>query len=338
LRPACEGESDFLSRAEVPLPKELMMTQQGPILWYTETGTPHELHNFAVKSFLYTGRTAFQEVAILDTHEYGKMLVIDGKTQSAEDDEYVYHEALVHPAMITHPCPRSVLVIGGGEGATLREVLLYRSVERVVMVDIDRELVELCQKHLPEWHKGAFQDPRVELVFADGKEYVEQTDAAFDIVVVDVCDALEQGPALSLYTEEFYRRVRERLTPGGLLVIQAMELSGLDYKDHLAVRDTLLQVFPVVRSYTTFIPSFWAEWGFLVASAGPDPAVLSRDLLLERLSARGPAEGPALAAQLDFYDADAHARMFTLSKDVKAILNHEVPPAEAPPEGPSGVS
>ncbi len=305
-----------------------MMTQQGPILWYTETGTPHEVHNFAVKSFLYTGRTAFQEVAILDTYEYGKMLVIDGKTQSAEDDEYVYHEALVHPAMLTHPCPRSVLVIGGGEGATLREVLLYRSVERVVMVDIDRELVELCQKHLPEWHKGAFQDPRVELVFADGKEYVEQTDAAFDVIVVDVCDALEQGPALSLYTEEFYRRVRERLTPGGLLVIQAMELSGLDYRDHRSVRDTLLKVFPLVRSYSTFIPSFWSEWGFLIASDGPDPAAVPSALVGERLASRGPVGAEDLRAALAFYDPDTHVRMFLLPKDVKAALDHALPPEE----------
>ncbi len=306
------------------------MSPEQPFLWYTETPTPYEQHNFSVKSFLFTGRTAFQSVAILDTHEYGKVLVIDGRTQSTEDDEYIYHEALVHPAMLTHPDPRSVLIIGGGEGATLREVLGYRSVERVVMVDIDRELVELCQKLLPEWNEGAFQDPRVELVFADGKEYVEQTRSAFDVILIDVCDALEAGPALSLYTESFYRQVRERLTPGGLLVVQAMELSGLDYKDHLAVRDTLLQVFSLVRSYSTFIPSFWAEWAFLIASDGPDPAALSRELLVEQLAGRGPAGTENLGAALDFYDPDTHFRMFALPKDVKAALDHLLPPEEAP--------
>jgi len=309
--------------------KERIMAQLGAGLWYTETGTPYESHNFAVKSFLYTGRTAFQDVAILDTHEYGKILVIDGRTQSAEDDEYIYHEALVHPAMLTHADPRSVLIIGGGEGATLREVLRYRSVERVIMVDIDRELVELCQKHLPEWHEGAFQDPRVELVFADGKEYVEQTDAAFDVIVIDVCDALEQGPALSLYTEEFYRRVQERLTPGGLLVIQAMELSGLDYRDHRSVRDTLLKVFPLIRSYSTFIPSFWSEWGFLIASEGLDPAAMAPALLAERLASRGPVGAEDLRTALDFYDPDTHVRMFLLPKDVKAAMDHALPPEEA---------
>jgi spermidine synthase len=154
---------------------------------------------------------------------------------------------------------------------------------------------------------------------------VEQTDAVFDVIVIDVCDALEQGPALSLYTEEFYRRVRERLTPGGLLVIQAMELSGLDYKDHRAVRDTLLTVFSLVQSYSTFIPSFWAEWGFLIASEGPDAAAVSPALLAERLASRGPVGAEDLRVALDFYDPDAHVRMFLLPKDVKAALAHALP-------------
>jgi spermidine synthase len=307
------------------------MTQDPSVFWYRETGTPYEFHSFAAKSFLFTGRTAFQEVAILDTQEYGKMLVIDGRTQSAEEDEYIYHEALVHPAMLTHPEPRQVLIIGGGEGASLREVLRYRSVQRVVMVDIDRELVELCQKWLPEWHQGAFQDPRVELVFADGKDYIEQTPTSFDVVIVDICDALEDGPALALYTESFYRSVQRRLAPGGLLVVQAMELSGLDYVDHVQVRDTLSLVFPVVRSYATFIPSFWADWGFLIASNGLDPAGMSPDLLMDRLRTTGAAGVESLAPQLQFYDPDAHVRMFALSKDVKARLNHQTLPGDTPP-------
>ncbi len=309
------------------------MAEEAPLFWYRETGTPYEVHSFAARSFLFTGRTAFQSVAILDTQEYGKMLVIDGRTQSAEEDEYIYHEALVHPAMLTHPDPRRVLIIGGGEGATLREVLRYRSVERVVMVDIDQELVELCQKWLPEWHQGAFQDPRVELLFADGKDYFEHAPTAFDVVIIDICDALEEGPALALYTESFYRDVQRRLTSGGLLVVQAMELSGLDYADHLKVRDTLLRVFPVVRSYATFIPSFWADWGFLIASDGLDPALLPPDLLMDRLSARGAAGAEHLAPLLDFYDLDAHVRMFALPKDVKARLNHQIPAEEPPPAG-----
>jgi spermidine synthase len=295
------------------------------VLWFTEAGTPHEHHGFGVQSCLFRGRTAFQEVLIVDTHEYGKMLVVDGRTQSAEDDEYMYHEALVHPGMLTHPDPRRVLIIGGGEGATLREVLRYRSVERVVMVDIDRELVELCTKLLPSWHQGAFQDPRVELVFADGKDYVAQAAGAFDVIVIDACDALEAGPALSLYTERFYGEARQCLRPGGIVILQAMELSGLDHAEHVAVRDTLARVFPVVRSYAAFIPSFWAQWGFLVASDGLDPAALPDQVLAERLRTRGPAGREDLTRHLGFYDRDAHRRLFALPKDVKAALAHRAP-------------
>src|SRR5215813_1539064 len=310
-----------------------MMDQERLTLWYTESWTPYELHNFSVKSFLFTGRTAFQDVAILETHDYGKMLVIDGRTQSTEEDEYIYHEALVHPAMLLHADPRRVLIIGGGEGATLREVLRYASVERVVMVDIDQALVELCQQFLPEWHQGAFWDPRVELVFTGGEEYVDGTDLTFDVILIDGCDALEGGPAMSLYSERFYRRTRERLTTGGVLAIQAMEVSVLDYhdyRDHLAVRDTLLRIFPVVRSYTTFVPSFWTEWGFVIASDGPDPVALSREELAQRLRERGPSDAKDLGARLDFYDPDAHVRMFTLSKDVKAAFAHLLPIEERP--------
>src|SRR5215470_852404 len=106
-------------------------------LTYTEIGTPYETHQFGVKDILLSKQTAFQHVTILDTFEYGKMLVIDGRTQSAEDDEHIYHESLVHPALVAHPAPRRVLIIGGGEGATLREVLRHPSIERIVMVDID---------------------------------------------------------------------------------------------------------------------------------------------------------------------------------------------------------
>jgi spermidine synthase len=306
------------------------MSQNQPILWYTEAPTPFEHHNFSLKSYLFTGRTAFQEVAILDTHEYGKMLVVDGQTQSAQEDEYIYHESLVHPAMLTNPNPQRVLIIGGGEGAVLREVLRYRSVERAVMVDIDKELVELCQRLMPEWGEGAFQDPRAELVFADGKKYMEQVDAHFDVILVDICDAMEAGPALPLYTEEFYRRAREHLTAGGLLAVQAMELSNLDFQDHLAVRDMLLRVFPVVRSYATFIPSFWTEWGFLTASDSLDPAAFPRAEVERRLAVRGPVGTEGLGAKLRFYDPDSHVRVFTLPKDIKAALNHARPPAAAP--------
>jgi spermidine synthase len=294
------------------------MRAQEAMLWFTEVGTPHELHQFAVTKVLFAGRTAFQHVLIVETQEYGKMLIVDDRTQSAEEDEAFYHEALVHPALVAHPAPRRVLIIGGGEGATAREVFRHPSIERVVMVDIDRDLVEQCMKLLPEWHEGAFDDPRLELVFADGKDYIEQTPEKFDVVIVDVCDALEEGPALALYTERFYSAVKQRLTDGGLLVVQAMELSGLDHADHVTVHRTLHPIYHHVSSYATFIPSFWASWGFIVVSDTIDVGAMSPGDVDGRLRARG------IADQLEHYDGQTHAHMFALPRSVRTALANDM--------------
>ena len=306
------------------------MAKETPYLWFNEPPLDYDIYQFAVKSFLYEGQTEFQRVVILDTFEYGRVLVLDGFAQSTEEDEYIFHEALVQPAMVTHGDPRDVLIIGGGEGATLREVLAHDSVERLVMVDLDRELVEICKEYLPEWHHGKFDDPRVELIFEDGKQYVERCESMFDVIIIDVVDSLDEDtPAAALYTERFYASVRQRLRPGGLLVVQAMELSALNDVEgdsHLMVRNRLMKIFSTVRSYLVFVSSFQSEWAFVVASDGPDPALLSREKIEERLSRQGTRERRDLGSTLEFYDADAHIRMFTLSKDLKRFLAGLPPP------------
>jgi len=306
------------------------MTKETPYLWFNEPPMEYDIYRFAVKSFLYDGQTEFQRVVILDTFEYGRVLVLDGFAQSTEEDEYIFHEALVQPALVTHGDPRDVLIIGGGEGATLREVLVHDSVERLVMVDLDRELVEICKEYLPEWNCGKFDDPRVELVFEDGKQYIERCESTFDIIIIDIVDSLdEDSPAAALYTERFYASVRQRLRPGGLLVVQAMELSAqndVEGDSHLMVRNRLMKIFSTVRSYLVFVSSFQSEWAFVVASDGPDPALLSREKIEERLSRQGTPEHGDLGSSLEFYDADAHIRMFTLSKDLKRFLAGLPPP------------
>ncbi len=288
--------------------------------WYTEQVDPYERHSFAFKAVHYFGQTQIQSAEIVETANYGKMLIIGGRTQSAQADEAIYHEALVQPAMMAHPEPADVLIIGGGEGATLREVLRHRTVDRVVMVDIDGELVEICQKHLPEWHEGAFADPRTELVIADGWDYVAQSGASFDVIIVDVCDALENGPALRLYTQRFYDMLRARLRPGGIVVVQAMELSSEEYEDHLKVRAQLGRVFPLVRSYATYIPTFWSSWGFIVASDGVDPGALDRATVNARMAGRALDERPPLAEQMEFYDGETHEGIFALPLAVRQLF------------------
>ena len=164
---------------------------------------------------LYQGRTRWQNVLIADTYNYDRVLMLDGAIQSAESDESLYHELLVQPAMLAHDEPRDVLIIGGGEGATLREVLSHASVRRAVMVDLDRELVELCREHLFQWHQGAFDDPRSELLTEDGRAYLERDPSLYDVVIIDVVDMLDNGPAQALYTRQFYELLHSRLRPGG---------------------------------------------------------------------------------------------------------------------------
>lgn len=280
----------------------------------SDIGAWKESQQFAVERVIYSGRTRFQEVAIFKTSEFGTMLALDGLVQSAQDDEYIYHESLVHPAVSAHPEPRNLLVIGGGEGATLREALRHASISRVVMVDIDQELIELCKKHLESWHAHAFEDPRVQLVIADGQEFVAKTRESFDTVIIDITDALDDGPARALYTEAFYRMVKARLAESGLLVVQAMELTGLDYGGHLTVRRTLRRIFRHVNSYVVFVPSFSCTWGFVVASDAIDVAGMTREKVDAVLRSR------ALDSKLRFYDGQTHTHLFTLSKDIRAVL------------------
>ncbi|MHB2169577.1 fused MFS/spermidine synthase [Alsobacter sp. R-9] len=235
-------------------------------LFCHETGDPFDIYSYRVTKVLHAGRTAFQNIVIADSASYGRILLLDGAIQSAEDDEDLYHEVLVQPAMLLHREPRDVLIIGGGEGATLREVLAHASVRTATMVDLDQETVDLCRLHLPTWHRNAFDDPRTRLHFADGRAFVEQADEFYDVVIIDVVDMLDNGPAQRLYTRQFYERLRQRLRPGGIVVVQGLEFSFLDHDQHAALYRTLRSVFSHVTSYAATIPSFLAPWGFLIAS------------------------------------------------------------------------
>ena len=235
-------------------------------LLLVEESDPFDRYAYRLKSVLHCGRTTFQEVLIADTYNYGRALFLDGVIQSSQDDEALYHELLVQPALLRHPEPRDVLILGGGEGATLREVLVHGAVRSCTMVDIDRELVELSRTHLQAWHRGAFEDPRVRLVAADGRAFIERDTAFYDVVIVDLVDMLERGLAQPLYTRQFYELLKARLRPGAIVAVQGLEFSFLDDKGHAALVRTLRRVFSEVYSYRELIPSFLAGWGFIAAS------------------------------------------------------------------------
>lgn len=163
-------------------------------LWISEYITPWDIYVHGVTRILAYKKTAYQEMYIVETGAYGKGLVLDGKWQSCTGDEFLYHEALVHPAMVAHQAPRTVLVLGGGEGATVREVLRWKTVEQVMMVDIDGEVVEACREHLSEMHQNAFDDSRVELVIGDALQVLDTTPQQWDIIISDLSDPIEEVP------------------------------------------------------------------------------------------------------------------------------------------------
>jgi len=288
-----------------------------PIKWYYEYISSDLYQASHLTKILYTGNTRYQRVEIIETKPFGRCLVLDGRTQSTEADEFVYHETLVQPPMTLHSHPRSVFIAGGGEGATLREVLSHNTVERAVMVDLDREVVELCQQYLPNHHQGAFQDPRVTLVHDDAAHYLETKPDRYDIIIIDIPDPLEGGPAYLLYTQEFYRLVRQRLTADGILVVQAGPCGPLNYREvFTAVHHTISSVFPAVASARAHIPSFGSEWGFLMAGNKLDPVAMTPAEVDARLAAR-------LNRPLRFYDGVTHSGIIAMPKYIREALDKE---------------
>jgi spermidine synthase len=282
-------------------------------VWFYDVYTPAEVHAHRAGPVIAHVRTAHQEVVIQELEHLGRCLIVDGRIQSAALDEYVYHELLVHPAMVAHPAPARVLVCGGGEGAPLREVLRHPSVDAVVMVDLDSELVALCRQHLTDWHQGAFDDPRVRLVHGDARRFVEATAERFDVVIADLTDPTEDAPSKLLYTEEFYRAVARVLAPGGLFVTQAIGLH-FDAGDrlHAMIHHTVRRVFADVRSYAEYILSFDFPWAFVAAATAPVWDALTPEEVDRRLRARG--------LQLRFYDGETHQRVMSLPRPLRALL------------------
>ena len=284
--------------------------------WFVETVYPDLAVMLQVRQVLYSGETAYQRVELLESACFGRSLVLDGKTQSTERDEHIYHEALVHPAMLAHPGPLTVFIGGGGEGGTLREVLAHKLVERVVMLDLDQEVVDLCRRYLPQHHRGSFDDPRVELLHQDAREYLTTSDERFDVMIMDLVDPLEGGTAYLLYTEEFYRIVKSRMAHGGVMVTQSGPAGLLSYREcFTTIHYTLSKTFKHTAPYQAHVPSFQTLWGFTLASdsALPQPA----DGEVDRL------EQERINQELKFYSGESHQNMFALPTFLRQGIRQE---------------
>ena len=281
--------------------------------WFYEAEEPQEVHGYLVKDWICRTQSKFQDIAILQNESYGKILFLDGISQSAQRDEYIYHEALVHPAMLAHPNPERILILGGGEGATAREVLRHRSVKQVTMVDIDETLVSICRKHLPEWSHGAFEDPRVELIIEDGYKWMMNSKAIFDVIIMDLTDQIDLGPSFSLYTRKFFEALRTRLASNGVLVVQAGVLAQDETFTHSCLTRTIERAFGSVASYSQYVSSFFSEWSFIISGKNGVLPEVSPATLDDHIAAR-------LDSRLRFYDQATHQKMFTLIPEIKNAL------------------
>merc|ERR1712137_155087 len=230
---------------------------------------PGALGSYAVKNIFYNGVSQFQRINVVDLTAFGRTLLLDEKMQSRACDEFIYHENLVHPSLLAHENPKKVLILGGGEGGTAREILRFKSVERCVMVDIDEVVVNTSKEFLVSYHRGVWNNSRLELIIGDAKAYLENTEEKFDVIVGDLADPVEDNPCYMLYTTEFYEMLMTKLAPGGIFVTQSGPSGLLNcHEVFVPVLNTLTKTFKHARPYH----AFFDHYGFVMASNDVDLA------------------------------------------------------------------
>jgi len=272
-------------------------------LWYTEKQTPNVGITCKTTRSLVTEKTDFQDLAIIDTEQFGRMLVLDGMVQTTVADEFVYHEMITHVPLNTHPDPKKVLVIGGGDGGTIREVIKHPKVEKAVLVEIDRRVVELSQEYLPEISCG-LSDPKVEVIIDDGIKHVADNPDTYDVIMVDSTEPV--GPAVQLFSAEFYRSIFRSLKADGLFVAQT---ESPFFNDDLIrqVYRSIAGIFPVTKLYLASVPTYPSGlWSFTMGSKKYDP---------EQVGAGQVHQYPTR-----YYNAGVHQGCFKLPQFVAGLL------------------
>eukprot|EP00899_Mesostigma_viride_P007216 jgi/Mesvir1/16496/Mv10049-RA.1 len=285
-------------------------------LWCEEEIETNLKWCYSIIDILATKVSKFQDISLIKSGPFGKVLLLDGKMQSTECDEYAYHESLVHPALLHHPNPKTVFILGGGEGFTAREVLKHPSVEKCVMCDIDKDVVDFCKEHL-DVNKEAFADPRLELIIDDAKAELANSPRCYDVIIADLADPVDAGPCFNLYTEEFYEQVlRPRLNPGGIFVTQSGPAGILSHKEIFTpIYKTMEAVFSRVVPYAVHLPSFADQWGFNMSiPVGMEP--LTEAELDARIAER-------ISSELGHLDGKTWLAMAYLTKKIRKSLREE---------------
>ena len=258
-------------------------------------------------------QTPFQLIEVFDTPDLGKLMRIDGANMVSERDEFFYHESLVHPAAISHPAPKQVLIVGGGDGGSTEEILKYPSVERVVLAELDAGVIEIAKKHFHAVHRGALDDPRVGIRIGDGMACVRESAAPgrqWDLIYLDLTDPI--GPAETLYTQAFLTDCKGALREGGALVMHIG--SPFSHADRVRNSITVLHgLFRNVAPCFTHIPIYGATWGFAVASDTLAPHSLDSAGVDARLTERR-------IGLRQYYNGVTHQAMLALPEYIRKII------------------
>lgn len=277
-------------------------------LWYTEEHSENVRFSIRVDNQVYSAQSEFQRIDFFDSKEFGRFFTLDGLMMVTEKDEFIYHDMIVHVPMATNPAIRSVLVIGAGDGGTVRELTRYAGVERIDMVEIDRMVVETCRAYLPQT-ASQLDDPRVHIYYEDGLRFVRGKENAYDLIIVDSTDPF--GPGEGLFTKEFYGNCYKALKEKGILVNQHETPYYPSYaKSMQRAHRRIREFFPVCRVYQAHIPTYPSgHWLFGFASKELDPI---RDLDTEAWN--------ALGLKTRYYNTDLHTGAFALPNYVRELL------------------
>jgi len=284
-----------------------------------ESLTPDFGHFVRATRLIYRGRTPYQKIELFESPQFGKTLRLDNVFQTSVGDEFFYHEMVVHPALIAHPEPRRVLVVGAGDGGMAEEILKHATVQEVVMVELDAEVVRFAREHLEEIHHGCFDDPRLTLKIGDGYAHVMQAAEAgerFDAAILDLTDPI--GPSRPLYTVEFYQALAKLLGEGG---IQAHHVENPVTRPRMFaqiianVRAAYRQVHPLLQ----YVPLYGTLWGYCNASQTLNPRRIDGDAITKRIAERG-------LTDLKVYNAETHHAAYALPNFVREMLERPAEP------------
>lgn len=273
----------------------------GMELWFTELQNENLTIGLRIRHTIHSEKTEYQHLDVVETVQYGRMLVLDGCIMTTDKDEFVYHEMLAHVPMHTHPEPKRVLVVGGGDGGVIREVIKHPSVEKAVLAEIDGRVVEVSKQYFPQIASG-FSDPRVEVQITDGIKYVEEHPNEFDVILVDSTDPV--GPAVGLFSKPFYEAVHRALKEDGVFAAQT-ESPFINQDLIRGVYQSVRSVFPQTHLYLAYVPTYpTGMWSFTLGTKRHDPLAVTT----------------ARVRDTKYYSAEVHRAAFVLPPFVQELL------------------